>query len=72
MLYFDVENKWKNYHITTFLDSLSPKTLSLEGAMDLSRDRNEMNGQMDYVEEYPFRMIHAAVAKGISNTMEKH
>jgi hypothetical protein len=37
-----VESKWKNYHITTFLDSLSPKTLSLE-AMDLSRDRNEMN-----------------------------
>jgi hypothetical protein len=38
-----VESKWKNYHITTFLDSLSPKTLSLEEAMDLSRDRNEMN-----------------------------
>jgi hypothetical protein len=36
-----VESKWKNYHITTFLDSLSPKTekLSLEEAMDLSRDR---------------------------------
>jgi hypothetical protein len=35
-----VESKWKNYHITTFLDSLSPKTekLSLEEAMDLSRD----------------------------------
>jgi hypothetical protein len=40
-----VESKWKNYHITTFLDSLSPKTLSLEEAMDLSRDRNEMNRQ---------------------------
>jgi hypothetical protein len=38
-----VESKWKNYHITTFLNSLSPKTLSLEEAMDLSRDRNEMN-----------------------------
>jgi hypothetical protein len=38
-----VESKWKNDHITTFLDSLSPKTLSLEEAMDLSRDRNEMN-----------------------------
>jgi hypothetical protein len=37
-----VESKWKNYHITTFLDSLSPKALSLEEAMDLSRDRNEM------------------------------
>jgi hypothetical protein len=37
-----VESKWKNYHITTFLDSLSPKTLSLEEAMDLSRDRNEL------------------------------
>jgi hypothetical protein len=36
-----VESKWKNYHITTFLDSLSPKTekLSLKEAMDLSRDR---------------------------------
>jgi SUMO ligase MMS21 Smc5/6 complex component len=33
----------ENYHITTFLDSLSPKTLSLEEAMDVSRDRNEMN-----------------------------
>jgi hypothetical protein len=32
----------KNYHITNFLDSLSEKTLSLEGTMDLSRDRNEM------------------------------
>jgi hypothetical protein len=31
----------ESYHITTFLDSLSPKTLSLEEAMDLSRDRNE-------------------------------
>jgi hypothetical protein len=39
-----VESKWKNYHITTFLDSLSEKTLGLEEAMDLSRDRNEMNG----------------------------
>jgi hypothetical protein len=38
-----VESKWKNYHITTFLDSLSPKSLSLEEAVDLSRDRNEMN-----------------------------
>jgi hypothetical protein len=34
-----VESKWKNYHITTFLDSLSPKTLSLEEAMDLSQGR---------------------------------
>jgi hypothetical protein len=41
-----VESKWKNYHIITFLDSLSPKTLSLEGTMDLSRDRNEMNEWM--------------------------
>jgi hypothetical protein len=32
----------ENYHIITFLDSLSPKTLSLEEAMDLSRDRNEL------------------------------
>jgi hypothetical protein len=40
-----VESKWKNYHIITFLDSLSPKTLSLEEAMDLSRDRNEMNDE---------------------------
>jgi hypothetical protein len=34
-------NKLKNYHIINFLDSLSPKTekLSLEGTMDLSRDR---------------------------------
>jgi hypothetical protein len=32
----------KNYHITTFLDSLSPKTLTLEETMDLSRDRNEL------------------------------
>jgi hypothetical protein len=30
-------------HTTTFLDSLSEKTPSLEEAMDLSRDRNEMN-----------------------------
>jgi hypothetical protein len=43
LLYCDVESKWINYHITTFLDRLSPKTLSLEEAMDLSRDRNEMN-----------------------------
>jgi hypothetical protein len=28
--------------LTICLDSLSPKTLSLEEAMDLSRDRNEM------------------------------
>jgi hypothetical protein len=44
-----VESKWKNYHITTFLDSLSPKTekLSLEEAVDLSRDRNEMNEMND-------------------------
>jgi hypothetical protein len=37
---------WKANGKTTtlklFLDSLSPKTLSLEGTMDLSRDRNEM------------------------------
>jgi hypothetical protein len=25
-LYCDVENKWKNYHIILFLDSLFPKT----------------------------------------------
>jgi hypothetical protein len=37
-----VESKWKNYDIATFLDSLSPKTPSLEEAMVLSRDRNEM------------------------------
>jgi hypothetical protein len=37
-----VESKWKNYHIITFQGSLSPKTLSLEEAMDLSRDRNEL------------------------------
>jgi hypothetical protein len=42
LLYCDVESKWKNYHITTFLDSLSEKTPSLEEVMDLSRDRNEM------------------------------
>jgi hypothetical protein len=35
-----VESKWKNYHITTFLgQSLSKTGLSLEEAMDLSRDR---------------------------------
>jgi hypothetical protein len=37
-----VESKWKNYHIITFPgQSLSPKTekLSLEEAIDLSRDR---------------------------------
>jgi hypothetical protein len=37
-----VESKWKNYHIITFLDSLSPKTFSLKEGMDLSRDRNEL------------------------------
>jgi hypothetical protein len=40
---------WKANGKTTtlqlFLDSLSPKTLSLEEAMDLSRDRNEMNDE---------------------------
>jgi hypothetical protein len=45
---------WKANGKTTtlqlFLDSLSPKTeeLSLEGTMDLSRDRNEMNDE-DFV-----------------------
>jgi hypothetical protein len=37
---------WKANGKTTtfqlFLESLSPKTLSLEEAMDLSRDRNEL------------------------------
>jgi hypothetical protein len=40
LLYCDVESKWKNYHITTFPGlSLSKTGLSLEEAMDLSRDR---------------------------------
>jgi hypothetical protein len=35
-----VESKWKTYHITTFPgQSLSKTGLSLEEAMDLSRDR---------------------------------
>jgi hypothetical protein len=35
-----VESKWKNYHIITFPgQSLSKTGLSLEEAMDLSRDR---------------------------------
>jgi hypothetical protein len=35
-----VESKWKNYHVITFPgQSLSKTGLSLEGAMDLSRDR---------------------------------
>jgi hypothetical protein len=35
-----VESKWKNYHIATFpRRSLSKTGLSLEEAMDLSRDR---------------------------------
>jgi hypothetical protein len=35
-----VESKWKNYHITTFPgQSLSKTGLTLEEAMDLSRDR---------------------------------
>jgi hypothetical protein len=35
-----VESKWENYHITTFPgQSLSKTGLSLEEAMDLSRDR---------------------------------
>jgi hypothetical protein len=35
-----VESKWKNYHITTIPgQSLSKTGLSLEEAMDLSRDR---------------------------------
>jgi hypothetical protein len=42
---------WKANGKTTtlqiFLDSLSPKTLSLEETMDLSRDRNEMNNYAD-------------------------
>jgi hypothetical protein len=42
LLYCDVEIKWKNYHITNFLDSLSPRPLSFEEAMNLSRDRNEI------------------------------
>jgi hypothetical protein len=33
----DVESKWKNYHITTFLGQSLSKTL--EEAMDLSEDR---------------------------------
>jgi hypothetical protein len=40
-----VHMMWKANGKTTtlqlFLDSLSPKTLSLEESMDLSRDRNE-------------------------------
>jgi hypothetical protein len=32
----------KTTTLQTFLDSLSPETLNLEEAMDLSRDRNEM------------------------------
>jgi hypothetical protein len=42
LLYCDVESKWKNYHITTFPGQSLPKTgliVSLEEAMDLSRDR---------------------------------
>jgi hypothetical protein len=40
LLYCDVESKWKNYHITTFHGQSLPKTgLSLEEAMDLSRDK---------------------------------
>jgi hypothetical protein len=41
LLYCDVESKWKNTTLQLFLDSLSAKTekLSLEGTMDLSRDR---------------------------------
>jgi hypothetical protein len=42
-----VESKWKNYHITTFPgQSLSKTGLSLEEAMDLSRDR-----QIEEIEE---------------------
>jgi hypothetical protein len=40
LLCCDVESKWKNCHITTFPgQSLSKTGLSLEEAMDLSRDR---------------------------------
>jgi hypothetical protein len=37
-----VESKWRNYHITTFPgQSLSKTGLSLEEAMDLSRDKQK-------------------------------
>jgi hypothetical protein len=51
-----VESKWKNYHITTFPgQSLSKTGLSLEEAVDLSRDRlieNEDRGAMLLVALY--------------------
>jgi hypothetical protein len=42
-----VESKWKNYHITTFPGQSLSKTgliVSLEEAMDLSRDRQIEEG----------------------------
>jgi hypothetical protein len=51
-----VESKWKNYHITTFPgQSLSKTGLSLEEAMDLSRDRL-IEEKEDTPSSEPFRI----------------
>jgi hypothetical protein len=48
----------------TFLDSLSPKALSLEDAMDLSRDRNELYCDMHAVgQQSTVETLFIAVAK---------
>jgi hypothetical protein len=48
-----VESKWKNYHITTFPgQSLSKTGLSLEEAMDLSRDRQIEENRHNTHEQY--------------------
>jgi hypothetical protein len=59
-----VESKWKNYHITTFPgQSLSKTGLSLEEAMDLSRDRQiEEKGLDERSALRPGRFISGEIA----------
>jgi hypothetical protein len=53
-----VESKWKNDHITTFPgQSLSKTGLSLEEAMDLSRDRQIEEEYLEYVRAVVYHWI---------------
>jgi hypothetical protein len=60
-----VESKWKNYHITTFPgQSLSKTGLSLEEAMDLSRDR-QIEDRSKSRENSKRAQLHGVSYKGI-------
>jgi hypothetical protein len=64
-MYCDVESKWKNYRITTFLgQSLSKTGLSLEEAMDVSRDR--------LIEEEDYLLGSQVVKSSRSSTRGEH